>query len=43
MLIPTIVGIFHFWRILNQAADLDEEFEQNEKDAAKQSLHDIAI
>jgi hypothetical protein len=35
MLIPTIVGIFHFWRILNQAADLDEEFEQNEKDAAE--------
>jgi hypothetical protein len=43
MWIPTIVGIFHFWRILNQAEGLDEEFEQNVKDAAKRSLHDFVI
>jgi len=36
--IPTIVGIFHFEEIPQQAVGLIKEFMKNEKDAAQRSL-----
>ena len=36
--IPTIVGIFHFEEIPQQALGLIKEFMKNEKDAAQRSL-----
>jgi len=36
--IPTLVGIFHFEEIPQQAAGLIKGFMKNEKDAAQRSL-----